>query len=130
MSKLISVGLFLFLLPFAWADPVAVPAGTAPVASAGFPGQQPGGLMAFAPFILMFAVLYLLVLRPQQKKVKEQQQMLSALKAGDDIITSSGMLGKITDVSEKVVTLEVADNVRVKMLKSQVSQVVKSSVEG
>jgi preprotein translocase subunit YajC len=61
--------------------------------------------------------------------MKDQQQMLSSLKHGDDIITSSGMLGKVTGITEKVVTVEVADNVKVKMLKSQVSQVVKGSLK-
>ena len=85
--------------------------------------------MAFAPFILMFVVLYFLVLRPQQKKMKEQQSMLSSLKHGDEVITTSGLLGKVTGITEKVITLEVADNVRVKMLKSQVTQVVKGSLK-
>ncbi len=110
----------------------AVPAGSsggpASTASSGtLTPQQPGGLMAFAPFILMFVVLYFLVLRPQQKKIKEQQNMLGSLKHGDDVITASGLLGKVTGITEKVVTLEVADNVRVKMLKNQVTQVVKGS---
>ena len=77
----------------------------------------------------MFGVLYFLVLRPQQKKIKEQQTMLSTLKHGDEIVTTSGILGKVTGITEKVVTVEVADNVRVKMMKSQVSQVVKGSVK-
>lgn len=106
----------------------ALPAGSAPPAP-GAASQQPGGIMAFAPFILMFAVLYFLVLRPQQKRMKEQQDMLSSLKQGDDVVTASGILGKVTGITEKVVTVEVADNVRVKMLKNQISQVVKGSVK-
>ena len=115
----------------ALAENPAVPAGTsAPGPANGVAiAQQPGGLMAFAPFILMFVVLYFLVLRPQQKKVKEQQSMLSSLKHGDDVLTTSGLLGKVTGITDKVVTLEVADNVRVKMLKSQVTQVVKGSLK-
>jgi len=110
----------------AWADGLPVPAG-APVAQ-GAP-QQPGGLMAFAPFLLMFAVLYFLILRPQQKRMKEQQSMINALKQGDEIMTQSGILGKVTGITEKVLTVEIADNVRVKMLKSQVSQVLKGSIK-
>jgi preprotein translocase subunit YajC len=114
----------------ALADGPAVPASSAPVAAvASASHQQPGGLMAFAPFILMFGVLYFLILRPQQKKVKEQQTMISSLKHGDEIITASGILGKITGITDKVVTVEVADNVKLKMLKSQVSQVVKGSIK-
>lgn len=107
----------------------AVPGGTAAAEVAAQTAQQPGGIMAFVPFILMFAVLYFLVLRPQQKKVKEQQAMLAALKHGDDVVTASGLLGKVTGITDKVVTLEVADDVRVKMLKSQVTQVIKGSVK-
>src|SRR5438874_986171 len=70
------------------------------------------------PFALMFGVIYFLTIRPQQKKVREQQELLGALKHGDDIVTTSGMLGKITGITDKVVTVELADNVRVKMLKS------------
>ncbi len=105
--------------------PAGTPANNPP---AGGP-PQPGGIMAFMPFILMFGVLYFLVLRPQQKKMKEQQEMISALKQGDEIITNSGILGKVTGITDKVVTVEVADNVRVKMMKSQVSQVVKGSIK-
>jgi preprotein translocase subunit YajC len=107
----------------AFADGPVVPAGSSPATSG--VSQQPGGIMAFAPFILMFVVIYFLILRPQQKKMKEQQSMISALKQGDEILTASGILGKVTGMTDTVVTLEVADNVRVKMLKTQVSRVLK-----
>lgn len=114
------------------ADGPALPAGSSTgVAPSNMGGMasQPGGLMAFLPFILMFAVLYFLILRPQQKKMKDQQTMLSSLKYGDEIVTTSGILGKVAGITDKVVTVEVADNVRVKMMKSQVSQVVKGSIK-
>ena len=111
----------------AFADSTAVPAGSLPV-SAGAP-QQPGGLMSFVPILLMFLVLYFLILRPQQKKMKEQQDMLTALKQGDEVVTASGILGKITGINDKVVTLEIAENVRVKFLKSQIAQVVKDPIK-
>jgi preprotein translocase subunit YajC len=115
--------------PFAYADGPAVPAGGAPVSTApiGAPAQSPLGMML--PFVAMFGVIYFLMIRPQQKKVKEQQTMLGALKHGDEIVTSSGMLGTVTGITDKVVTVEVADNVRVKMLKSQVSQVIKGPLK-
>lgn len=116
-------------MTFAWAEGPAVPGGSTPTAGVSQSAQQPGGLMAFAPFLLMFGVLYFLVLRPQQKKMKEQQEMISNLKHGDEVVTASGILGKVTGITDKVVTVEVADNVRVKMLKSQVSQVVKGSIK-
>ena len=96
---------------------------TAP--AAGGPVQQPGFGSMMVPFLLMFGVIYFLMIRPQQKKMKAQQAMMSELKHGDEILTSSGILGKVTGLTDKVVTVEVADNVRVKMLKSQVSQVIK-----
>ncbi len=105
----------------------AVPAGTqqaTPAASA-----QPSMMATLFPFILMFGVVYFLMIRPQQKKMKDQQEMIGALKHGDEVLTTSGILGKITGITDKVVTVEVADNVRVKMLKSQVSQVVKGQIK-
>lgn len=140
----VKLGTFLTFLSFvvffgfsALADGPVVPAGTAAPAgaapaSAGFMGMgggQQGGIMAFAPFILMFGVLYFLMIRPQQKKLKEQQTMLSALKHGDEILTASGFLGKVTGITDKVLTVELADDVRVKMLKSQVTQVIKGSIK-
>lgn len=112
----------------ALADSPAVPAGSQGAAPAGA-AQQPSTLGMVAPFILMFGVFYFLMIRPQQKRMKEQQEMLASLKHGDEVLTSSGILGKVTGITEKVVTVEVADNVRVKMLKSQVSQVVKGQIK-
>lgn len=80
------------------------------------------------PFVLMFGVLYFLMIRPQQKKMKEQQAMLGALKHGDEVITQSGILGKVAGLTEKVVTLEVDNNVRIKLLKSQVAQIIKGQL--
>lgn len=135
MKKMNSVGavicLALFLAQSVFADGPAVGGAVAPAPAAsalGAPGQ-PGGLMSFLPFILMFGVIYFLMIRPQQKKAKEMQAMLAQLKHGDEVVTSSGLLGKITGITDRVVTLEVADNVRVKMMKSQVAQVVKGSVK-
>lgn len=86
--------------------------------------QQPGLMGMLVPFAMMFMVIYFLMIRPQQKKMKEQQAMLNALKAGDEVVTTSGMLGKVAGIQEKIVTIEVADRVQVRMLKSQISQVV------
>lgn len=125
------LGIFTFTVLPVFADGPAVPAGSAPqaapAAGAAQP-QQPGFGGMIVPFVLMFGVLYFLMIRPQQKKAKEQQSMLGALKHGDEVITSSGMIGKITGITDKVVTLEIADNVRVKILKSQVSQVIKGQI--
>ena len=120
--------LFLVQAIAALADGPALPAGTGAAAGGVVPAQQPPGIGGMlVPFLGVFAVMYFLMIRPQQKKMKEQQSMLGALKHGDDILTTSGILGKVTGITDKVITVEVADNVRVKMLKSQVSQVVKGS---
>jgi preprotein translocase subunit YajC len=109
----------------------AVPATTnsAPVTSSA--PQAPASNMTsmIIPFVAMFAIFYFLTIRPQQKKMKEQQDMIGALKQGDEVLTASGILGKITGITEKVVTVEIADNVRIKMMKSQISQVIKGQIK-
>ena len=127
LNRILSLAVFaLFVMvSVALADGPAVPAGSAPMTG----GQQPGMLGMVTPFLLMFAVMYFLMIRPQQKKMKEQQSMLSALKHGDEVVTASGILGKVTGITDKVVTLEVDSNVRIKVLKAQVTQVLKGSVK-
>ena len=102
------------------------PSGAPPTGSA---QSAPSLTMNLVPMMLIFGIIYFLMIRPQQKKMKDQQQMLGALKNGDDVVTASGMLGKVTGVTEKVVTVEIADNVRIKMLKSQISQIVKGQIK-
>jgi preprotein translocase subunit YajC len=127
-SLLLSLWFSFGSVSLAWAQNTATPAGSS--APAGAPGQpQPGLGSMMVPFLLMFGVVYFLMIRPQQKKVKEQQDMLSQLKHGDEVLTASGILGKVTGIAEKVVTVEIADDVRVKMLKSQISQVVKGQIK-
>jgi preprotein translocase subunit YajC len=78
----------------------------------------------FAPLLVMvvfIAVFYFLLMRPQQKKTKEHQLLISKLAAGDEVVTTGGVLGRITDVGDHFVTLEVADGVRIKVQKFQVS---------
>ena len=71
-------------------------------------------------FVALFAIMYFVLIRPQQKQAKEQQTMIAALKKGDDVITSSGILGKVFAVDDKVVTLEVGSGMKLRMLKSSV----------
>ncbi len=75
------------------------------------------------PFILMFVVLYFLILRPQIKKQKSQQKMIDDLTKGDKIVTSGGIHGVITTMKDDVITVKIADNVRVNMSRSAVSRV-------
>lgn len=70
--------------------------------------------------ILMFAIFYFLIIRPQQKKQKAQQKFLSELKKGEMVITNAGIVGTIKNLSDKLVTLEVDSNVCIKMLRTQI----------
>jgi preprotein translocase subunit YajC len=103
-----------------------LPAGTQAVAGAAASGGPNAMLAQVVPFALMFGVIYFLMIKPQQKKMKEQQALLAAIKAGDEVLTASGIMGKITEVTDKIVTLEITDRVTMRMLKSQVSQVIKN----
>lgn len=82
-------------------------------AAAGAPPQ--GGILSMLPLVLIFVVFYFLLIRPQQKKAKEQQQFINSLEKGQLVVTSGGIQGKVTGLTDKVVTLEVADNVRIKV---------------
>jgi len=73
------------------------------------------------PLILMFVVFYFLLIRPQQKKAKDHQTMLANLKRGDIIVTNGGILGKITGITDRLVTLEVAEKIRLRVLRSHIA---------
>ena len=74
--------------------------------------------------VLMFAAFYFLLIRPQQKKAKAHTELVSALKVGDEVLTAGGILGKVTAVSDHYATIEIANNVEIKIQKSTVSNVV------
>jgi preprotein translocase subunit YajC len=86
------------------------------LAQAGGPGATTNILFIVA----LFAIMYFVMIRPQQKQMKEQQALIAALKKGDDVVTSSGILGKIWMVADKTVTLEVSSGVRLRILKSSI----------
>jgi preprotein translocase subunit YajC len=86
-----------------------------------------GGFASFIPLILMFVIFYFLLIRPQQKKTKEHRQMIDNLKTGDRIITSGGLHGRITGVSESALTVEIAEKVRVKVNRSSVSAMMQTT---
>ena len=83
-----------------------------------------GGLMSFLPLIVIFAVFYFMLIRPQMKRSKEHRQLVSQLGKGDEVVTNGGLLGRITDVSESFVTLEIADNVKIKLQRQAVTNVM------
>jgi preprotein translocase subunit YajC len=84
-------------------------------------GGGSSGLMQLAPLVLIFAVFYLLVIRPQSKKAKVHQQMLSELKKGDDVVTQGGIIGRITGLKDDEVTLQVQEGVRLRLLRSAIT---------
>ncbi|HMK34421.1 MAG TPA: preprotein translocase subunit YajC [Desulfomonilaceae bacterium] len=96
-------------------------------------GGQGGGdlntLMGFLPMILIFGVFYLLLIRPQQKKAKEHRNVLENLKKGDAVVTQGGLFGKITALSDQVITLEIADKVRVRVSRASIAGLAPSGTE-
>ena len=80
-----------------------------------------GGLGAFVPLILMFVIFYFLLIRPQQKKQKQHREMIGNLKKGDRVITTGGLYGRITGITDTVVTLEISEKVRVKVARGNVA---------
>jgi preprotein translocase subunit YajC len=104
-----------------------------PDAMAQAAGGAPAG-STLTPFIMMavfVVIFYFLLIRPQQKKQKEHQAMLSKLSAGDEIVTAGGILGRIIEVGDNFITLEIADNVRIKVQRFQVTTLVpKGTLKG
>ena len=89
------------------------------------PAPKPTALEQFFPFIIIGLIFYFLLIRPQQKKLKRQEGFLSRLKRGDEVVTSSGIFGRIEGLTEQFVILEVAENVRIRVLKSRIGSFVK-----
>jgi preprotein translocase subunit YajC len=92
-------------------------------------GEGGGGFATFIPLILMFVIFYFLLIRPQQKKTKEHRQMVSNLSKGDRIITSGGLHGRITGLSDATLTVEIADKVRVKIARGNVGTLNQASAQ-
>jgi preprotein translocase subunit YajC len=87
----------------------------------GAAGQGAGGFGGLIPIVLMFVIFYFLLIRPQQKRNKEHQAMIGNLKKGDRIITNGGIYGRITGLDESTLTVEIADRVRVKVVRANVA---------
>lgn len=83
------------------------------------------GIEQFIPLILIFGIMYFLLIRPQQKKVKEHQAMVSALRRGDQVVTQGGIIGKVVKVKEDgEIEVEIADGVKVRVVQSTIATVV------
>ena len=99
-----------FLISSAWAQ--AAPAG------------QADPLTSFLPLIIIFVVFYFLLIRPQTKRAKEHKKMVSELKAGDEVVTSGGVLGRIIEAGDQFLSVEVANGVELKVQRGTVSAVM------
>lgn len=104
--------MFLFISD-AWAE---APAGAAP--------GPAGSLMSFLPLIVIFVLFYFMLIRPQQKKMKEHKAMVEALQKGDEVVTNGGALGKITKVGENFVTIQVAEGVDIKVQRGAIQSML------
>ena len=108
MKRLLLLGL---VVPMSFALAEAAPA-----------ASQSPGMSPFIPLIIIFAIFYFLILRPQQKKNKQHKKFVTELKRGEMVVTNAGIIGTIKNVSEKFVTLEVDRDVCIKILKNQISE--------
>jgi preprotein translocase subunit YajC len=93
----------------------------------GAAGQGAGGFGGLIPIVLMFVIFYFLLIRPQQKRTKEHKEMITNLKKGDRIITNGGIYGRITGLDETTLTVEIADRVRVKVVRGNVSALAQNA---
>lgn len=88
-------------------------------------GGAGGAFASFIPLILIFAIMYFLLIRPQQKKVKEHQKMVEALRRGDQVVTQGGLIGKVSKVKEDgELEVEIAEGVKVRVVKATIAQVL------
>ncbi|MCR4820537.1 MAG: preprotein translocase subunit YajC [Elusimicrobiales bacterium] len=92
--------------------------------TAAMAAQQPGIIAQIIPFILIAAIFYFLLIRPQNKQMKETQKMLSELKSGDKVLTRGGIVGVIKDVRETEIDLEISKGVKVIFARTAVQQVI------
>lgn len=105
------------IIPAAWAQQAAASSGSA--------------WLQLLPLVLIFVVFYFLLIRPQTKRAKEHREMVAKLQSGDEVVTTGGLLGRITAVGDNFVTLEVANGVAVKVQKFQVAQLMpKGTIKG
>ena len=103
----------------AWAQ-----AGGAPAGPAGNP------MISFIPFVLIFVIFYFLLVMPQQKKMKKRKSMIEALKKGDRVTTTGGIIGTVTNLTPEIVTVQIAEGVRVKVSRTYIEDVHTDGAEG
>ena len=96
------------------------------------PGQANGTMqlvMGILPWLLIFVIFYILMIRPQQRRVKEHQSAIAAVKKGDEVITGGGIRGRVTKVSEDEAEVEIAQGVKIRVVKSTISQVLTANAK-
>ena len=104
----------MFMESIAWAQATG---------GGGAGGQGPGGLLSLLPFVMIVVIFYFLLIRPQQKKQKEQKALVDALKKGDKVVTSSGIWGTVANLGKEVITLQIADNTKIKIQRDNIARV-------
>ena len=93
-------------------------------------GGQGGGFTAILPLIIIFAIFYFLLIRPQQRKAKQHKQVLESLQRGDRVVSSGGLHGVITGLTEDTVTMEISPKVRVRVSRGSVAGIIKRGEAG
>src|SRR5215475_13537520 len=99
-------------------------------AQSGSPMTGPHPLIQFLPLLLIFEVFYFLLIRPQQQRAKERQRMIDALKRNDEVLTSGGLYGRVVELNEKIVTLEIAPRVTVRVNRQHIDSVASGAKGG
>ena len=96
-------------------------------AAAASPNSATGFFLSLAPWLLIFVIFYVLMIRPQQQRVKQHQAAIAAIKKGDEVITGGGIRGKVTKVTDDEAEIEIAQGVKVRVVKGTLSQVLTKS---
>jgi preprotein translocase subunit YajC len=95
-----------------------------PAFAQGAPAGSSEMMLQMAPFVLIFVIMYFLILRPQQKRAKDHQAMVKAIRKGDMVVTSGGIVGKVTKViDDNEVEIQIADNVRIRQMRPMITEV-------
>jgi preprotein translocase subunit YajC len=93
-------------------------------APAGQTSGTMGALLTFLPWVAIFGIFYVLMIRPQQQRVKQHQAAIAAVKKGDEVVTGGGIRGRVTKVSDEEAEVEIAQGVKIRVVKSTISQVL------
>jgi preprotein translocase subunit YajC len=93
----------------------------------GQPSGTAAALFQFMPLLLIFVIFYFLMIRPQQQRVKQHQASIAAVKKGDDVVTGGGIRGRVTKVTDDEAEVEIAQGVKIRVVKSTISQVLSST---